>query len=65
MVFLTKREHGRLKCRFCDWQIPRFTTSKRGKITNRYQTLLSHVMLEHEEEYKKITGEGEDGNYIQ
>lgn len=43
-----------LKCRFCKWQTLRFITTKTGKRINKSLELLSHVMIEHTEEYEKI-----------
>lgn len=43
-----------LKCKFCSWQTKRWVTTKKGKKRNRSDLLISHVMIEHEEEYRKI-----------
>ena len=43
-----------LKCQFCNWQTKRWVTTKKGKKHNRSDLLIKHVMLEHDEEYKKI-----------
>ncbi len=48
-----------LKCKFCNWQTPRWVTTKRGKRRNRSNKLISHVMIEHPDEYSKIIEECE------
>ena len=50
----TKRCPNILKCKFCNWQIKKWITTKGGKSRNRFNLLASHVMIEHEEEYLKI-----------
>ena len=46
-----------IKCNFCNWQIPKFKTTKKGKRIHLYGALQNHVMMNHEEEYKKIQDE--------
>lgn len=35
-----------IKCRFCDWQTPKFTT-KKGKRIHGYNRLVEHVAINH------------------
>uniref|UniRef100_A0A6M3L9H5 Uncharacterized protein n=1 Tax=viral metagenome TaxID=1070528 RepID=A0A6M3L9H5_9ZZZZ len=43
-----------IKCAFCDWQIPRWLTNKKGKHIESFTKLQSHVALHHWDEYEKV-----------
>ncbi len=43
-----------IKCRFCNWEVPRFRTSSKGKVTYNYHLLQEHCMLNHDKEMKKF-----------
>ena len=34
-----------IKCRFCNWKIPRFRTNRNGKKSNNYHKLTRHCEL--------------------
>jgi len=36
-----------IKCRFCDWQTPKWRTSKKGKRIHGYNLLAEHVAINH------------------
>ena len=43
-----------IKCAFCDWQIPRWLTNKKGKRVNGYYKLQKHIAFHHWDELEKI-----------
>jgi len=43
----------KIKCRFCDWTIPKWTTTK-GRHIERYRELLKHIAFEHPEKLKEL-----------
>ncbi len=51
-----------LKCKFCKWQTKRWITTKKGKKRNQSGLLINHVMMEHEEKYRKIVETIEEEN---
>ena len=50
------KESNMIKCAFCDWKTPRWTTTSKGKRRNGTTLLLNHVEMFHFDEYMKITG---------
>lgn len=42
-----------LKCKYCDYQIPAWITTKKGKKSHNYIKLETHVHVEHFDEYFK------------
>ena len=51
-----------IKCRFCNWRIPRWLTNRKGKHIESFTKLQSHVALQHWNEYEKIMDKLEDQN---
>ena len=43
-----------IKCRFCEWSTPRFTTNKKGERKNAAGRLRNHVAWKHRQEYREI-----------
>ena len=54
-----------IKCAFCDWQIPRWLTNKKGKHIESFAKLQSHVALHHSDEYDKILNKLEEQTWTQ
>lgn len=43
-----------LKCSFCNWKTPAWTTRKNGKRVYGFSRLQSHVMMDHIDEYAEL-----------
>ena len=43
-----------IKCRFCEYKIKKWRTSKSGKKIEGYQMFLEHIIMEHPDEYKLL-----------
>jgi len=43
-----------IKCRFCDWSIPKWTTTKKGIRKEGYAKLLRHILLNHPEKLEEL-----------
>ena len=44
----------RIKCRFCDWSIPKWTTNKKGNRIEGYGKLLRHIEFNHPEQLERL-----------
>lgn len=45
---------NRIKCAYCDWSTPRFTTTKKGEHRHGGRRLLDHVQEKHPDDYLRI-----------
>lgn len=43
-----------IKCAFCEWKTPRWTTTKGGNHRNGGARLLNHVEMTHHDDYLRI-----------
>ena len=44
----------RIKCAYCDWTTPRFTTTAKGRRVHGDKRLLNHIEAAHPEDYARI-----------
>jgi hypothetical protein len=51
---MTRTKPAIIKCKFCEWQVQKWRTTKKGTKLQLYSALAVHVMLEHPEEWEKI-----------
>ena len=49
-----KKKPAIIKCKFCDWQVQKWKTTKKRKKVQLYSALEHHVMMEHPDEWEKI-----------
>ena len=50
----------RIKCRFCDWSTPKWTTNKKGQHIEGYGKLLRHIEFNHPEKLEELWTQEKD-----
>lgn len=43
-----------IRCKFCKWKVPAFTTTSRKKRVHNYHLLQKHCVANHDEKMKKF-----------